>query len=240
MADTSTALQIPTDLRPADGRFGSGPSRIRPEQLEHLAAAGASLMGTSHRQKPVKQLVGRVRGGPARAVRAARRLRGGARKRRHHSVLGRGDVLPGRASARCTSATASSPPSSLPAPELRRSCGPDRHRGACRRRARAGRRPGRRRDRLGAQRDVDRRDGSGPPAATARETRSCWSTRRRRPPGCRSTSPSADVVLLRAAEGPGLRGRTVAGADEPGGADAGGARSQTTRRRVAGSRSSCR
>jgi phosphoserine aminotransferase len=63
MADTSTALQIPTDLKPADGRFGSGPSRIRPEQLEHLAASGASLMGTSHRQKPVKQLVGRVRAG---------------------------------------------------------------------------------------------------------------------------------------------------------------------------------
>jgi phosphoserine aminotransferase len=63
MADTSTALQIPTDLRPADGRFGSGPSRVRPEQLEHLAATGTSLMGTSHRQKPVKQLVGRVRSG---------------------------------------------------------------------------------------------------------------------------------------------------------------------------------
>ena len=63
MADTSTALQIPTELKPADGRFGSGPSRIRPEQLENLAATGASLMGTSHRQKPVKQLVGRVRAG---------------------------------------------------------------------------------------------------------------------------------------------------------------------------------
>src|ERR1700761_348907 len=63
MADTSTALQIPIDLKPVDGRFGSGPSRIRPEQLEHLAATGTSLMGTSHRQKPVKQLVGRVRAG---------------------------------------------------------------------------------------------------------------------------------------------------------------------------------
>ena len=63
MADTSTALQIPTELKPADGRFGSGPSRIRPEQLEHLAATGTSLMGTSHRQKPVKALVGRVRSG---------------------------------------------------------------------------------------------------------------------------------------------------------------------------------
>jgi phosphoserine aminotransferase len=63
MADTSTALQIPTELKPADGRFGSGPSRIRPEQLQHLAATGSKLMGTSHRQNPVKQLVGHVRAG---------------------------------------------------------------------------------------------------------------------------------------------------------------------------------
>ncbi len=59
---TSTALQIPAELKPTDGRFGSGPSRVRPEQLEHLARAGASVMGTSHRQKPVKDLVGRIRG----------------------------------------------------------------------------------------------------------------------------------------------------------------------------------
>jgi phosphoserine aminotransferase len=60
---TSTPLQIPEDLRPSDGRFGCGPSKVRPEQLEHLAAAGAALMGTSHRQQPVKALVGRVRSG---------------------------------------------------------------------------------------------------------------------------------------------------------------------------------
>jgi phosphoserine aminotransferase len=58
MADTSTALQIP-----ADGRFGSGPSRIRAAQIDNLAAGGAALMGTSHRQQPVRQLVGRVRSG---------------------------------------------------------------------------------------------------------------------------------------------------------------------------------
>jgi phosphoserine aminotransferase len=63
MAQTPTALLIPDELKPADGRFGSGPSRVRPEQLEHLAASGTSVMGTSHRQKPVKQLVGRVRAG---------------------------------------------------------------------------------------------------------------------------------------------------------------------------------
>jgi phosphoserine aminotransferase len=63
MPETTTVLEIPVELKPADGRFGSGPSRIRPAQLEHLAGAGASVMGTSHRQKPVKQLVGRVRAG---------------------------------------------------------------------------------------------------------------------------------------------------------------------------------
>ena len=54
---------IPTDIKPADGRFGCGPSKVRPEQLTALAAAGKSLMGTSHRQKPVKNLVARVRKG---------------------------------------------------------------------------------------------------------------------------------------------------------------------------------
>jgi phosphoserine aminotransferase len=56
-------IQIPADLKPADGRFGSGPSRVRPAQLRHLVDAGASVMGTSHRQRPVKELVGRVRAG---------------------------------------------------------------------------------------------------------------------------------------------------------------------------------
>jgi len=65
MAQTPTALLIPDELKPADGRFGSGPSRIRPAQLEHLAQSGSSVMGTSHRQKPVKQLVARVRAGLA-------------------------------------------------------------------------------------------------------------------------------------------------------------------------------
>jgi phosphoserine aminotransferase len=63
MAQTSTVLHIPDELRPADGRFGSGPSRVRREQLEHLLGPGAAVMGTSHRQKPVKQLVGQIRAG---------------------------------------------------------------------------------------------------------------------------------------------------------------------------------
>jgi phosphoserine aminotransferase len=58
---TSTELDIPQALRPADGRFGSGPSKVRAEQLASLAGAYAATMGTSHRQHPVKQLVGRVR-----------------------------------------------------------------------------------------------------------------------------------------------------------------------------------
>jgi phosphoserine aminotransferase len=62
----TTHVEIPADLKPADGRFGSGPSRVRPAQLEHLAEsdpAHPAIMGTSHRQKPVKALVGRVREG---------------------------------------------------------------------------------------------------------------------------------------------------------------------------------
>src|SRR6266542_5722581 len=58
-----TTLRLPAELLPADGRFGSGPSKVRPEHLARLASEGAALMGTSHRQKPVKSLVGRVRAG---------------------------------------------------------------------------------------------------------------------------------------------------------------------------------
>ena len=56
------SLTIPSSLLPADGRFGCGPSKVRPEQLAHLQAH-SGLLGTSHRQAPVKDLVGRVRGG---------------------------------------------------------------------------------------------------------------------------------------------------------------------------------
>src|SRR4051794_9458991 len=55
-------LTIPADLKPSDGRFGCGPSKVRPDQLQALAAA-VDLFGTSHRQAPVKNLVGRVRDG---------------------------------------------------------------------------------------------------------------------------------------------------------------------------------
>jgi len=54
--------KIPEDLKPVDGRFGCGPSKVRPDALRSLAEK-SDLMGTSHRQKPVKELVGRVQDG---------------------------------------------------------------------------------------------------------------------------------------------------------------------------------
>jgi phosphoserine aminotransferase len=57
------ALLIPEELRPVDGRFGCGPSKVRPQALARLAADGTAVMGTSHRQQPVKGLVGEIRAG---------------------------------------------------------------------------------------------------------------------------------------------------------------------------------
>jgi phosphoserine aminotransferase len=56
-------LTIPEAIKPTDGRFGSGPSKVRPAQLTALSTTAAALFGTSHRQAPVKDLVGRVRSG---------------------------------------------------------------------------------------------------------------------------------------------------------------------------------
>lgn len=64
MSDPRT-LRIPTELLPRDGRFGSGPSKVRPAQLESLSRIGRTVLGTSHRQAPVKDLVGQVRRGVA-------------------------------------------------------------------------------------------------------------------------------------------------------------------------------
>jgi phosphoserine aminotransferase len=55
-----TEIEIPAAIKPADGRFGAGPSKIPVSALESLAATGTSLMGTSHRQAPVRAVVGRV------------------------------------------------------------------------------------------------------------------------------------------------------------------------------------
>ncbi len=58
-----TSLRIPADLLPADGRFGSGPAKVRAQSVRNLAASGTRLLGTSHRQAPVRNLVGAVRSG---------------------------------------------------------------------------------------------------------------------------------------------------------------------------------
>ena len=63
MTTSTDTLQIPAELLPSDGRFGCGPSKVRPEQLSALTTTAAALFGTSHRQAPVKNLVGRVREG---------------------------------------------------------------------------------------------------------------------------------------------------------------------------------
>jgi phosphoserine aminotransferase len=59
------SISIPAELLPSDGRFGCGPSKVRPEALQALATDGAAIMGTSHRQAPVKGLVGQIRAGLA-------------------------------------------------------------------------------------------------------------------------------------------------------------------------------
>jgi phosphoserine aminotransferase len=58
-----TEIAVPTDLLPADGRFGSGPSKVRPGQVDALVAGATDLLGTSHRKPPVKSLVGAIRRG---------------------------------------------------------------------------------------------------------------------------------------------------------------------------------
>jgi phosphoserine aminotransferase len=65
MCATHNEIRIPPELLPADGRFGSGPSKVRPESVQALADVARSWMGTSHRQKPVKDVVGSVRRGLA-------------------------------------------------------------------------------------------------------------------------------------------------------------------------------
>ncbi|PLS29701.1 phosphoserine transaminase [Bifidobacterium parmae] len=59
----ANSVNIPSDMLPEDGRFGSGPSKIRPEQVAALDAGATTLLGTSHRQTPVRQLVGSIREG---------------------------------------------------------------------------------------------------------------------------------------------------------------------------------
>ena len=62
---TFPEIVIPADLLPVDGRFGAGPSKVRPEQIQALVEKSVSVMGTSHRQKPVKNEVAALRAGLA-------------------------------------------------------------------------------------------------------------------------------------------------------------------------------
>jgi phosphoserine aminotransferase len=62
MPDAAT-LSIPAELLPQDGRFGCGPSKVRLAQIDYLASVGRTVLGTSHRQAPVRNLVGQIRDG---------------------------------------------------------------------------------------------------------------------------------------------------------------------------------
>ena len=65
MSPTIPEITIPNELLPADGRFGCGPSKVRPDAVEALAAVGGAYLGTSHRQEPVRYMVSRLRNGLA-------------------------------------------------------------------------------------------------------------------------------------------------------------------------------
>jgi phosphoserine aminotransferase len=67
---SETSITIPADLLPKDGRFGAGPSKVRQEQIDALAAVSKTILGTSHRQAPVKNLIGSVREGLSQFFRA--------------------------------------------------------------------------------------------------------------------------------------------------------------------------
>ena len=59
----TNTVTIPSNMLPEDGRFGSGPTKIRPEQIQALDKGARNLLGTSHRQTPIKQVVGSIREG---------------------------------------------------------------------------------------------------------------------------------------------------------------------------------
>src|SRR3954463_14221134 len=65
MAVDPTTVTLPPELVPGDGRFGSGPSKVRPEAARALADTGDTFLGTSHRQPRVKRVVGAIRTGLA-------------------------------------------------------------------------------------------------------------------------------------------------------------------------------
>ena len=167
-AQATDDLTIPDDLLPGDGRFGCGPSKVRGEAVDHLAGAGRMILGTSHRQKPVKGLVERD---PRRARASCSALPDG-----YEVALGNGGTTAfwdaaafGLVDERAVHMAYGEFSRKFAARHRRRAVPAEERdpRGRARRRARprAGRqaldRRARRRDRLGPQRDLDRRDGAG-------------------------------------------------------------------------------
>ncbi len=193
MAPKPADAFLESSIKPRDGRFGSGPSKVRPEQLTALTTTAAALFGTSHRQAPVKDLVGRVRNGLREDYFSVPDgYRSGAGQRRGDTAFCR------------TPAAFGLIDEAVVAPELwrvqlevrlggyqqpvRRRA--DHHQGRPRQRPRTTERPVGRRDRMGAQRDLDGRRGAGWHGPTAPATR--WSSSMP-PPGpaaSRSTSPT--------------------------------------------------
>ena len=236
MADV-TSLVLPPELKPSDGRFGCGPSKVRPEAL--AALAGVGRVGARHLAPagPGEDAGPPGPRGPGHAVLAAGRLPGDPGQRRHHRVLGRRRARPG--------------PGAGPAPDVRRVLRqvrhrhpqgavpgrPAGHRGRPRRRARPGRGRRRRRLRLGAQRDLHRGGRPGAPAGRC-DRRPAGADRRhlRRRRAAGRHRPGRRL-LLRPAEGLRLRRRAVDRAGLPGRA---GPDRRDRRDRTGGSRSSCR
>lgn len=85
-------IEIPENLKPTDGRFGAGPSKVSPRAADAVAAAGSSLMGTSHRQAPVRNLVKSVQEGVSELLKCAGRLPSRTGRRWCHRVLGYGGL----------------------------------------------------------------------------------------------------------------------------------------------------
>ena len=216
MAADPADVVIPADLLPADGRFGSGPSKVRPEQVTALAAVATTYLGTSHRQKTVKNQVARVRSGLAELF---------SLPEGYEVVLGNGGstafwdaatfgLIEDRAQFLTFGEFGSKFASAAKeAPHLGDPTDPD---GAARGRTRVRRRAGHRRLRGPAQRDLHRRLDHADPRR-GRRHRSAHGLRchvRRRRPARRPRR--LRHVLLRPAEVLRLGRRAVGRAHEPG------------------------
>ncbi len=163
MADSFACHLREIHLKPGDGRFGCGPSKVRPEQLHALTTTAAELFGTSHRQAPVKNLVGRVRDG----LRELFSLPDG-----YEVILGNGGATAfwdaaafGLIDKKSLHLTYGEFSVEVRLGGRRQSVRrrSDRHQGRRRQRARAAVRPVGGRHRLGAQRDLDRCGRPGAP-----------------------------------------------------------------------------